>query len=129
MRRRDVLALFIGTAIGSPLAARSQQTDKLPRVGYLSLAPGPSPRSEALQQGLAELGYVENRNIVMEYRWANGDLDRLREAAADLVRSEVDVIVTGGPAATSAAKEATATIPVVMAVDYDPVGAGFVKAL
>src|SRR5450631_3824435 len=101
----------------------------MPRVGYLSLAPGSSPRSEALRQGLRELGYIESKTIAIEYRWANSDVDKLAAAAVELVRSHVDVIVTGGPAATLAAKKATATIPIVMAVDYDPVAVGFVDTL
>jgi len=130
MKRRDLLSFVSVAAVGRPLAAWSQG-DKVPRIGYLSLAPGPSPRSEALQEGLRALGYVDSQNIFIDYRWADGDLGRLREAAATLVSLKVDVIVTGGPAATSAAKEATATIhiPIVMAVDYDPVGAGFVRTL
>jgi ABC-type uncharacterized transport system substrate-binding protein len=129
MRRREVLILVGGAAIGFPLAARSDEPTKIPRVAYLSLAPGPSARSDALEEGLRELGYVDRKNIALDYRWADGDIGRLRVAAADLVRLKVDVIVTGGPAATSVAREATTTIPIVMAVDYDPVGAGFVKAL
>lgn len=129
MRRRDVLVLLGGAVAAWPLPALSGQQGSVPRIGYLSLAPGTSPRSEALLQGLRELGYVENQNIVIDYRWAAGDLDRLREAASDLVRSKVNVIVTGGPAATAAARQATDTIPIVMAVDYDPVGAGFVSTL
>jgi len=112
-----------------PVAAETQLENKVPRIGYLSLAPGPSPRSEALREGLRDLGYVENQNIAMEYRWADGNVDRLGAAAAELVRSHVDVIVTGGPAATRAAKKASNTVPIVMAVDYDPVAVGFVGSL
>jgi ABC-type uncharacterized transport system substrate-binding protein len=118
-----VLTLLVGTY------AQAGQSATTPRIGYLSLGPGPSPRSEALQQGLRDLGYVEGRNITIDYRWADGNLARLQEAAADLVRSQVAMIVTGGPQATRAAKEATTTIPIVMAVDYDPVGAGFAASL
>ena len=128
MRRRDVLALLSGVAVARPWAALAQQRP-VPRIGYLSLAPGPSPRSEALLQGLREHGYVEGQSITLDYRWADGDLDRLQAAAADLVRAGADVIVTGGPAATAAARQATTTIPIVMAVDYDPVGAKFVGSL
>jgi putative ABC transport system substrate-binding protein len=111
------------------LANAAEPPARLGRIGYLSLSPGPSPRSDALRDGLRELGYLEGRSISIDYRWADGDLGRLRQAAAELVRSNVDMIVTGGPAATLAAKNATATIPIVMAVDYDPVGAGFVESL
>jgi len=82
-----------------------------------------------LRDGLQQLGYVENQNVAIEYRWADGNVDRLGKAATELVRLHVDVIVTGGPAATFAAKKASATIPIVMAVDYDPVGAGFINSL
>ena len=88
-----------------------------------------SARVEAFRQGLRELGYVEGKNIVIEWRYAEGKLDRLPALAAELVRLKVDIIVTGGPAATRAAKEATVTIPIVMAQDTDPVGNGFVASL
>jgi len=126
-RRRFIGVVTLGLV--APAFAAEAQPTKMPRIGYLSLAPGPSPRSEALQQGLRELGYEEGRNIAMEYRWAEGNFDRAREAGVELARLKVDVIVTGGPQTTRAAKEATTTIPIVMAVDYDPVGAGFVATL
>jgi putative tryptophan/tyrosine transport system substrate-binding protein len=85
-------------------------------------------RTEAFQHGLRELGYVEGKNIVVEWRSADGKLDRLPELAAELVRLKVDVIVTGGATATRPAKEATATIPIVMAQDGDPVGAGLIAS-
>jgi putative tryptophan/tyrosine transport system substrate-binding protein len=81
------------------------------------------------RQDLRELGYVEGKNIVIEYRYAEGKLDRLSELAAELVRLKVDVIVAGGPGSTRSAKEATSTIPIVMAMDNDPVGNGFVASL
>lgn len=118
-----VLTVLVGTY------AQCGQSAMAPRIGYLSLGPGPSPRSQALQQGLRDLGYVEGVNITIDYRWTDGNLDRLQEAAADLVRSQVAIIVTGGPQATRAAKESTTAIPIVMAVDYDPVGAGFAASL
>jgi len=120
------LALVI---LAVPLAADAQQPAKVSRVGYLSLAPGPSYRTEALQQGLRDLGYAEGRNLTIEYRFTQGNLDRLRDAAAELVRLKMDVLVTGGPATTRVAKEATATISIVMASDADPVGDGFVASL
>ena len=85
--------------------------------------------NEAFRQGLRELGYVEGKNIVIEWRYAEGKLDRLPALAAELVRLKVDVIVTAGRIATRAAKEATDTIPIVMAQDSDPVGNGFVASL
>jgi ABC-type uncharacterized transport system substrate-binding protein len=88
-----------------------------------------SARTEAFRQGLRELGYAEGKTIVIEYRFAEGKLDRLTELAAELVRLKVGVIVSAGPAVTRATKEATATIPIVMAWDDDPVGSGFVASL
>jgi len=129
MDRRAFLGSLAGGLIAAPLAAEAQPVGKVRRVAYLSLAAGPSPRSEALEQGLRELGYVVGQNIAVEYRWAAGDLGRARAAAADFVHSNVDVIVTGGPQATRVAKEATTTTPIVMAVDYDPAGAGFIASL
>ncbi len=112
-------------------AAEAQQPAKVPRIAYLT---GDSPsaiaeRTEAFRQGLRELGYVEGKDIVIEYRYAEGKLERLPALAAELVRLKVDVIVTAGPAATRPAKEATVTIPIVMAQDNDPVGNGFVASL
>ena len=112
-------------------SAEAQQPTKVPRIGYLvgaSLS-AVSARIEAFRQGLRELGYVEGKNIVIEYRYAEGKLDRLPALAAELVRLKVDVIVATGPPSTRAAKEATATIPIVMAQDSDPVGTGFVASL
>lgn len=86
-------------------------------------------RVEVFKQGLRELGYVEGKNIVIEQRYAEGKLDRVAALAAELVSLKQDVIVTGGPAATRASKEATSTIPIVMGFDYDPVGSGFVASL
>ncbi len=109
----------------------AQQPKKVQRVGYLG---GPSlssmsARTQAFRQGLRELGYVEGKNIAMEYRYAEGKLDRLPALAAELVRLKVDVIVAAGPTPTRAAKEATSTIPIVMAQSTDPVGSGFVASL
>ena len=111
--------------------AEAQQPTKVPRIGYLTAASLSSiaARIEAFRQGLRELGYVEGKNIVIEWRSAEGKLDRLPELAAELVRLKVDVIVTSGPTMTRAAKEATSTIPIVMAQDTDPVGNGFVASL
>ena len=111
--------------------AEAQQPTKFPRIGYLTGATpdGQSARIEAFRQGLRELGYVEGKNIIIEYRYAEENLDRLPALAAELVRLKVDVIVTGGGPNTRAAKEATTTIPIVMAQDSDPVANGFVASL
>jgi putative tryptophan/tyrosine transport system substrate-binding protein len=111
--------------------AEAQQPTKIPSIGYLTtpLLSANAARVEAFKQGLHELGYVEGKNIVIEWRSAEGKLDRAPALAAELVRLKVDVIVTGGPQSTRAAKEATVTIPIVMAFDNDPVGNGFVASL
>jgi putative ABC transport system substrate-binding protein len=111
--------------------AQAQQPTKIPRIGFLG---GSSPsaisaRTEAFRQGLRELGYVEGKNIVIEWRHAEGKFDRFPALVAELVRLKVDVIVTEGPRATRAAKEATVTIPIVMGFDDDPVGSGVVASL
>ena len=110
---------------------QAQQPRKIPRIGFLSATfPFNVPaRLEAFRQGLRELGYVENKNIVVEYQYGEGKLDRLPTLLNELVRLKVDVIVTAGPSPTRAAKKATVTIPIVMAWDYDPVGNGFVSSL
>ncbi len=112
-------------------SASAQQPTKIPRVAYLTaVSSSVNPaRYEAFRQGLRELGYVEGKNIVIESRYAEGKPDRISMLAAELVRLKVDVIVTGGAIVTRAAKEATATIPIIMAQDTDPVGNGFVASL
>jgi putative ABC transport system substrate-binding protein len=111
--------------------ADAQQPTKVPRIGFLSgTSRSPiSARVEAFRQGLSELGYVEGKNIVIEYRFAEGQFDRLPALAAELVRLKAEVIVTTGPQPTRPAKAATSTIPIVMAHDPDPVGNGFVASL
>jgi putative ABC transport system substrate-binding protein len=109
----------------------AQQPGKIPRIGYLIIAPlsAVPARVEAFRQGLRELGYVEGKNIVIEWRSAEGKLDRIRGLADELVHLKVEVIVTAGGGATRPAKDATRTIPIVMAQDRDPVGNGFVASL
>jgi len=113
------------------LPVEAQQTAKIPRIGYLSAnsAAGQAFNLKAFRQGLGELGYAEGKNILIDYRFADAKLDRLPGLAAELVALKVDVIVTSGPTATRPAKEATATIPIVMGTDSDPLGSGFVTSL
>jgi len=111
--------------------AEAQQAKKAPRIGFLASASPSviSERIDAFQQGLRELGYVEGKNIVIISRYAEGKLDRLPTLAAELVRLNVEILVSGGPMPTRAAKDATSTIPIVMTQDTDPVGNGFVANL
>jgi len=131
MRRRDFTVLFVIGATMWPMQIRAQQLRKIPRIGVL--LPGApamwSLRSKALLDGLRELGYVEGRTIAIEWKWGDDQFDTLSGLAADLVRSNVDVIVTGGTSATKALKTATQTIPIVMAIVGDPVAAGLVDTL
>jgi putative ABC transport system substrate-binding protein len=112
-------------------SAEAQQPGKIPRIGFLSTAAlsSVSPRLDAFHQGLRELGYVEGKNIAIEYRSAEGKIDRLQELAAELVRLKVDCIVTAGENPTHAAKQATSTIPIIMTTVGDPVGYRFVATL
>jgi putative tryptophan/tyrosine transport system substrate-binding protein len=132
MKRAAVPSILVAVVlIVLGVIVEAQQPTQIPRIGYLGGA-DPSAnadRREAFRQRLRELGYVEGKNIVIEYRHAEEKLDRLPALAAELVRLKVDVIVTGGGRATRAAKEATKTIPIVMAQVPDPVGDGFVANL
>ena len=112
-------------------SAEAQQPKNVPRIGFLSaVSPSTiSARLDAFRQELRELGFVEGKNIVIEWRSAEGKSDRLPGLAAELVRLKVDLVVSGGVATTRAAKQATVTIPVVMASDDDPVGSGFAASL
>jgi putative ABC transport system substrate-binding protein len=115
--------------LAAPLAAEAQQARKMARVGVLTPASGPSPLFEALRAGLHELGYIEGRDVRIEYRFAKGDLPALPRLARELIALPVDIIVTDGTAAAHAAKQATTTIPVVMAAISDPVRSGIVTSL
>ncbi len=130
--KRKLRTLMLATLfLATVSVAEAQQPKAVPRVGRLtgvSLS-ADSGRTEAFQQGLRELGYVEGKNIVIEYRYADGKLDRLPALAAELVRLKIDAIVTAGPTATRAAKEATVTIPIVMTNEGDLVGTGIVASL
>ncbi|HEX9662050.1 MAG TPA: ABC transporter substrate-binding protein, partial [Candidatus Binatia bacterium] len=111
--------------------AQAQQATKVPRIGWLGSVPmrGVPERQEAFRRGLRDLGYVEGKNIVIEWRSAEGKANRFPGLAAELVRLKVDVIVTAGEGGTRVAKQATSTIPIVMASADDPVGNGFVASL
>jgi len=128
MKKRDtVLALL--ALVASPLAAKAQQAAKVWRIGYLSPGSGPTESAEAFRDQLHILGYVEGRNLLIEYRWAAGKVERLPDLAAELVRLKVDAIVTPATFSTAAAKRATSTIPIVMLAASDPVGGGVVASL
>lgn len=130
MKRRKFITL-LGAATAWPLAARAQQTGKMSRIGYLgSSSPSLEPHYvEAFRQKLRDLGYVEGENIAIEYRWAEGQDDRLPNLATELVRLKPDIIVTTGTPGALAAMQATKTIPIVMASSGDPVGLGLVASL
>jgi putative ABC transport system substrate-binding protein len=119
------------TVLLIPLTARAQQPGKIWRIGFLGSASASSAaaRVEALRQGLRELGYSEERNLLIEFRWADGNNDRLQALAAELIQLKVGVIVTQGTPPTVAAKQATPTIPIVFAVAGDPIGSGLVASL
>jgi putative ABC transport system substrate-binding protein len=131
MRRREFITLMGGAAATWPLAARAQQPHKVARIGFLGAASatGFANQLSGFRQGLADLGYIEGTTIVIEYRWAEGKIARLPELAVELVRSNVDVIVTHGTPGTRAAKQATATIPIVMASSGDAEASGIVASL
>jgi ABC-type uncharacterized transport system substrate-binding protein len=127
--QHSVLCIALCALLLTPCTpAHAQQPKKVFRIGFMS-ATQPQPRDEAFRQSLRDLGYREGENIVIEWRYAKGKLDRVSRMAADLVRLQVDVVVTTGPTDTRAIKNATASIPIVMAQDTDPVGNGFVASL
>jgi putative tryptophan/tyrosine transport system substrate-binding protein len=136
VRRRSKIQNLNWLALGAMLLALSvpaeaQQPTKVPRIGFLAAASPAaiSASTEAFRQGLRERGYMEGQNIAIEYRFAEGREDRLPDLAAELVGLKIAVIVTSGTPATQAAKQATGTIPIVMAAVGDPVGVGFVTSL
>ena len=130
MDRRTFICAFAGGLVIARSVAEAQQTAKVPRLGYLSPNLGVSAHlREAFRQGLRDLGYVEGRNVVVEYRDADGKLERLPSLAAELVALKVDVIVAPNTVGVLAAKQATETIPIVFAVAADPVASGLVTSL
>jgi putative ABC transport system substrate-binding protein len=126
MKRRDFITLC-GCAAVWPFASRAQYAKNLPRIGVLW--PNPPATFEFMRQGLKDLGYIEGQNISFEFRWAEGKLDHLPELALELVRLQVDVIVTLSPPATLAAKSVTQTIPIVFVAMGDPLASGVVASL
>ena len=131
MNKKAVAILVATLILTLAFSVAPQQPTKIPRIGYLGFgSPSANPaRIEAFRQGMRELGYVEGKNIFIEWRSAEGNADRLPSLAAELVRLKVDVIVTNGPYSTRAAKAATVTIPIVMMRVGDPVGDGIVANL
>src|SRR5436309_2780909 len=131
MQRREFIAVLGGVAMAWPLAARAQKSGKMTRVAILSTAnPRSAPFFQAFEQRLRDLGYVEGQNIAFEYRNAGGEVDKLPTIAAELVRLDVDVIVTSTDVATNAAKGATTQIPIVMvAINYDPIALGYIDSI
>jgi putative ABC transport system substrate-binding protein len=131
MRRRDFIQGIAVSAAMWPLLLYAQPLRRVARIGFLgsASAAGSSRSVEALRTGLHDLGYVEGRNIVIDFRWAEGKYDRLSELVAELIRLNVDVIVTHGTPGTRAAKTATSTIPIVMAISGDAVATGIVTNL
>jgi putative tryptophan/tyrosine transport system substrate-binding protein len=133
MRRRDFLALLGGAVLASPVPAFAQTSTDMRRVGALfsqsQTDPEGQARLAAFRQGLQELGWVEGRNVHIEYRWAAGGIERMRPHATDLVALKPDVILASATTSLTALQQATRTIPIVFAQVTDPVGAGFVASL
>jgi putative ABC transport system substrate-binding protein len=133
MRRREFITLLGGAAVAWPLAARAQQSDRVRRIGmllsYVASDAENQARVAAFQTTLHQLGWTEGRNVTFEFRYAEGKLDRLAVLATELVRMNVDVILTAGTEPIDAARKATSIIPIVMATVGDPVAAGFVASL
>jgi putative ABC transport system substrate-binding protein len=129
MRRRQFITL-VGGAAALPLAARAQQTAKIPTIGFMGVSThiAWSPFVAAFEQRLAQLNWINGRTVAIEYRWAEGSSERFAEISAEFVRLKVDVILTGG-SAVLAAKRVTQTIPIVFALANDPIGAGLVTSL
>jgi putative tryptophan/tyrosine transport system substrate-binding protein len=129
MRRREFMTL-LGGAAAWPFTASAQQRERVRRVGFLWESPAIYPDGiEGFRRGLRDLGWVEGQNIVVEHRWSEGQYDRLRDIAEELVQLNVDVIVAPSSVYAEAAKQATSTIPIVFAVHADPIGSGHVASL
>src|SRR5256714_15552059 len=130
MLRRDFIARLGAAAAALPLAARAQETRKLYRVGFLGDSPAVFAEAiEAFRRELRDLGWIEGRNIAIEYRWAEGQLERMREWAEELVRLKVDIIVVPSSIYTDVAKRATSTIPIIFLTHAEPIKSGHVVSL
>ncbi len=128
--RRAFIGTLAGGLLAAPLAADAQPSGKVPRIGFLWTRTLSEPGPDEFRQGLRELGWIEGQNLVIDYRFAEGRLDRLPDLAAELVRLKVDIIVAAvGTPAAAAAKNATKTIPIVMMAVGDPVGTGLIASL
>src|SRR5437016_6022065 len=127
----EFITLLGGAAVAWPLAARAQQTGKVHRIGFLGSATsaGSAKEVESLRTGLREFGYVEGTNIGIEFRWAEGIYDRLPHLVAELIATNVDVLITHGTPGTRVAKRATTAIPIVMAISGDAIATGIVTSL
>src|SRR5436309_1750535 len=134
MNKRSVVFFLAASIVASFHFTEAQQPGKVPRIGYLTISypptmARPTPLREAFLQGLRELGYVEGKNILIEYRYAEGKSERFPDLAAELVRLKVDIIVANVTAGALAAKKATRTIPIITVRSADPVGSGLVASL
>jgi putative tryptophan/tyrosine transport system substrate-binding protein len=133
MRRREFISLFGGAAAAWPLGARAQQPHRVWRIGFMAGASRPASLEVSqfggFQQGMREHGYVEGKDFIMEWRFADAKAERYSEFADEFLRLKVDVIVVGTPAAVRAVQQATSTTPIVMGYSVDPVGNGFVASL
>ena len=126
---RRAFVTGLGAVLAAPLAAEAQQTGKVYRIGFLRVGQPPRAWVEALQQGLRTRGYIDGRNVVIEYRSTDGSFDELPRLAAELVRFNVDVILVSGAPAALAARSATMTVPIVFVSVYDPVEIGLVTSV
>ena len=132
MQLKCLISVLVSVIISTALFAAAQQPAKIPRIGYVSATGDPSnpgPSVDGFRQGLQNLGYIEGKNIVVEYRYYEGNLDRVPGLVAELVQLKVDVLIVGALPAIRAAKQATTTIPIVVVTSQDPVGAGLIDSL
>jgi putative tryptophan/tyrosine transport system substrate-binding protein len=132
MKRKITVLTLCALLIALCTSTEAQQPGKIPRIGFLPSSGdvnNPGPLVQAFQQGLRDLGYIEGKNILIDYRYAEGKADRIQSLVAELVQLKVDVLVAGSPGAVREAKQATKTIPIVMVITQDPIAAGYVNSL